>query len=268
MADYDQRRREAHPRTLFHLVPKDSTTGQILEHPSNRAFVSLADDRPGLEIGYHVPKSGPGGQVITRLGRKEDLILPGKGVSRIHVSFQVHPDTLVVLLSVRAKEPSRVSVKHDKDQDAWPLSHGDCVLLYGETYYIQIVDYAFDLIWRRTDPDVALKDLVHREYRESLELARNQPTCDRPTEYATGKHSWHHTRLHSAVNPGIKEAPNAKRTLKGKGAFAEVYATIDVSGGEIAVKVAHLAQFQHSESARQMLHREVKALAQINHVRR
>lgn len=113
----------------------------------------------------------------------------------------------------------------------------------------------------------ALKDLVTREYRNSLQLAANLGSRDRPTEYASDVHSWHNTRLHSVARPGIQEAGNAIRTLKGEGAFGKVLATLDVSGGAIAVKVVKLSNFPNFEHARQMLHREVKALSRIKHVR-
>lgn len=267
MAHNNPLHREADPRTIFHLTYQNAAARQVLERPENRTFVSAANDnRLGLEIGYHVP-STPGGQVITRLGRDADLILPGTDVARFHIAFQVHPDTLAVLLSVRAKEPSQVTVEHTARNFEWQLKDGDCVLVYGEEYWIKVVGYLFKLKWRTMKPGAALKDMVAREYRNALQLAANLGSRDRPTEYESDIYSWHNTRLHSVARPGIQEAPNATRSLKGKGSFGEVLKTLDVSGGAFAVKVVRLSDFPNSDHARQMLHREIKAISRIKHVR-
>lgn len=96
-------RHTAHDDTLFHLVPVNEAAQAALQDPDNKGYVSPSADsgNPGLEIGFHVPPFSRG-HVIARLGRDTDLILRDS-YSAVHVAFEIHPDTLVVMLSVRTK---------------------------------------------------------------------------------------------------------------------------------------------------------------------
>ena len=119
---------------LFHLVPRNGPAIEALQHVDNIPFVSpSAEGMPGLEIGFHVPPFSRG-HVITRLGRKGDLILR-ESYSAVHVAFEVHPDTHLVVLSVRTKRVSSVTVQLDEAEEEIP---GDCALIYGRQYNINI----------------------------------------------------------------------------------------------------------------------------------
>ena len=157
---------------LFHLVPTNQDSFEALSHPDNKRFVSPSPEQGklGLEIGYHVP-SIPGGHVITRLGRNSDLILretnSEKRVSAVHVSFELHPSTQLVVLSVRSKyiasvkfkimEPKPGSEKQEDNTEPGPEDGseqeeeitGDGVILYGQDYKLTIASYEFDLVWRK-----------------------------------------------------------------------------------------------------------------------
>lgn len=99
----------ANGKSLFHLVPVNDAAKDALQHPDNKRFVSIsARNRPGLEIGFHIPPFSRG-HVITRLGRNTDLILR-ESYSAVHVAFEIHPETFVVMLSVRTKHTSSVTV--------------------------------------------------------------------------------------------------------------------------------------------------------------
>ncbi|PGG96412.1 hypothetical protein AJ79_09607 [Helicocarpus griseus UAMH5409] len=103
---------------LFHLVPLNDVSRESLSQPDNRRFVSLSAEKAlglGLEVGFHV--SSVPGRVIARLGRNGDLILQQRNISAVHVAFELHPDTLAVLLSVRAKHMSSVTVKPAKSDE-------------------------------------------------------------------------------------------------------------------------------------------------------
>lgn len=131
---------------------------------------------------------------------------------------------------------------------------------------IKVVDYIFRLEWRTIGTGAALKELVTREYRHSLQLAKNLRSRDRPTERVSEVHSWHNTRLRAATRPGIQEVAHASRTFLGEGAFAKVLETLDISGNVFAIKVVDLCRFTSLDHARQMLHREVKTLVSNKHV--
>ena len=169
--------------TLFHLVPVPRNLDSLnaLSHPDNKPFVSPSSQEGelGLEVGYHVP-SVPGGHVITRLGRNSDLILREtnceKRMSAVHVSFELHPSTQLVLLSVRSKYTTSVKFKMLQAREEPRLAEreedntehgtkdgseqgeeitGDGVILYGQNYELTIASYEFNLIWRKLRQEIS-----------------------------------------------------------------------------------------------------------------
>ena len=192
--------------TLFHLVPFNDTARETLHHPDNRRFVSRSTARDlGLEVGFHV--SSVPGRVIARLGRDADLILQQRNVSAVHVAFELHPETLLVLLSVRLKRLSLVTVG-PLSRGGGPIEggeyikggepiEGDCVLHYGEVYRITIVDYVFDLVWRQ-DESEPLRALAVKDYRKALQQQAHVRSRKLPTEGDSEAYTWHNTRIHTA----------------------------------------------------------------------
>ena len=262
--------RPVNATTLFHLVPANEAAHDALLHPDNSRFVSasaakgqLGRSEPGLEIGFHVP-SISSGRVITRIGRDADLILPGRPISKVHVAFEIHPETLVVLLSVRSKHLSSVKVASLKSEEQ--KLDGDCVIIYGQDYRITIVSYEFELIWREIKSP---RDLAIQGYKHSLERLQDVRSRDLPTEFDESKvYTWYDTRLHTARKGLFREAEGVPRVLIGRGQFGEVFRTVDLeSGNPLAVKVVRLDRYTDVEQARAALHREVKALERLKHVR-
>jgi hypothetical protein len=258
-------------RTLFHLVPANEAATEALSHPDNKRFVSLsAEDVPGLEIGFHVPAFSRG-HVITRLGRNAELILR-ESYSTVHVAFEIHPKTLVVMLSVRAKDQSSVRVapvdptgQVDEEE---PI-YGDCALIYDQTYCIYVTSYQFWLRWRRVDgrnPAAVLRNLTIKGYRDSLERLKDVRSRDQSVMETSTANSWYMTRLQSSKAPLVAEADNS-RILIGSGAFGRVFKAVDRSSGNyFAVKMVDLNKQGNVEHARAALHREVKILERISHV--
>ncbi|KAK3309295.1 kinase-like domain-containing protein [Chaetomium strumarium] len=265
---------KANDRTLFHLVPTNQAAKEALEHPDNRRFVSPSapkSGKPGLEIGFHVPPFS-GGQVITRLGRNADLILR-QTYSRVHVAFEIHPVTHVVMLSVRTKHLSSVTVTTvEKRRIQSQQISGDCAILYGRPYVISIPVYEFLLHWRDVENEdnvQALKDLAIREYEDSMMRLKNVRSRDLSVgpDISTSD-SWYMTRLQSAKAPLVTEA-RYRRVKIGGGAFGKVYKTMDVKTGNLfAVKEVDL-QRQNGpglvELSRAALYREMKILGKISH---
>jgi hypothetical protein len=204
---------------------------------------------------------------MARLGRNADLILQQRNVSAIHVSFELHPETRVVLLSVRAKRVSSVVVTPDGDlKEAEEEIEGDCVLGYGKTYEVKISGYRFRLIWR-SRCSTTLRELASREYERVLEQQANVRSRYLPTEPDSEAHTWHNTRIHTARRILFREADGKPRERIGGGQFGTVYRAVDLeSGNAFAVKVMMLRAYPDPEHARAAAHREVKALQRLKHV--
>ncbi len=293
---------EAHPRTLFHLVPTNDAARVALHHPDNRRFVSPAPNEkrePAFEVGFHVSRVP--GRVMARLGRDTDLILQGDTVSAVHVSLEIHPETLVVLLSTRAKDASLVTIKPvcnrrkgkanrdntiqgddtiqgedtiqgddaiqgDDTTEGDDTIQGDCVLGYGIQYNIRIVDYCFDLIWREMVP-AALRELAIQEYNKAMEQQAGVRSRYLPTKVNSETHTWYNTRIHTAQRPLFVEAKWIPRVWIGGGTFGKVYRVIDgLTGNTFAVKTINLQAYSDPEDARSSARREVKALQRLKHV--
>lgn len=271
----------AHPSTLFHLVPTNKVAHDALYHPDNQRFVSFSRNGSlGLEVGYHV-SSKPQGHVITRLGRNADLILrqstPQCPMSATHVTFQMNPTTNVVCLSVRSRRLSSVKFGVLQENDSTRKEGyftGDGVILYEQDYDISIASYDFRLIWR-TVFDVqeanicSLKALAIQGYHASLRLLQNMRSRDRPTEYGVSEAPERRmTRVRPAKYPVLEDTPGSRSKI-GSGTFGTVYSALDMTSGDrIAIKVVNLGAYSggNLEKARAMLHREIKVMERVKHV--
>lgn len=261
-------------RTLFHLVPvpgnKDAE--DVLSEHDNRTFVSLsAANTRGLEIGFHVPRFPRSGRIITGLGRKTDLILP-QSYSSVHLEFEVNPEPLVVMLSVRAKEASCVTTAAITEGDKLgPAISGNCAISYGQAYPIRIASYLFNLVWRSTEvPDriQSLKKLTTEGYEDAMQRVRHIRSRDRSITGSSTAISWYTTRLQSAKAPLFTELQGS-RVLIGQGAFANVYKTVDqTSGNYFAVKEVDIKRIARVdlEKVRICLRREIKCMQTLSHV--
>lgn len=275
-------------KILFHLVPMNEIAQEALFDPDNCRFVSTAAvpngkydwyHNDGLEIGYHVPQI-PGGHVITRLGRNTDIILR-KAESKVHVAFEINPETRLVLLSTRSRHPNTVMVRkppHEgcgyeaKQQAKEKAVIGDCVLVYGQEYELTVSGYKFCLVWRATNKIIDteyLKKLVWGGYKESKSRLKTVESRDYSEEQArsSGEQLKYHTRLVSARESKIRDV-DSLRTLIGRGPFGEVFRSYDLKTGHaFAVKVVDLTKSGGDlNQARVGLHREVKILERLSHV--
>jgi hypothetical protein len=268
---------DAHAKTLFHLIPRNQIALDSLTHPDNKRFVSpslSAEGELGLEIGYHVSPIAQG-HVIARLGRDADLILqestPEHAISRIHVQFEIHPDTKLILLSARSKRVASVAFKPRGASREQKIT-GDGVLLYGVHYSVRIASYAFDLFWRDLTGDsttnvAAIKDLALQCYETALEQMLEVKSRLRPTGYDNSELlSWHITRVTSTKLPVIQPIDGVRERV-GSGAFGEVFKAVDkTTGHPFAIKVVDLQAQGDVDIARACLHREIKAMEKLSHV--
>ncbi|KIH94464.1 hypothetical protein SPBR_05791 [Sporothrix brasiliensis 5110] len=274
----------AHPDTFFHLVPRNEESLPILDLRENWRFVSeTTDGKKGLEIGYHVSKVP--GRVMARLGRglTADIRLLGRNISSIHVAFELHPDTLAVLLSVRAKNASSVTVEPVEDDGEsgavadtgrGDVVEGDCVLVFEQPYNIKIGVYSFDVAWCpkrevRQSKDEVWRIFARREYQKAVEREKLARSCDLPTYDSSTLNTWHNTRIHTANRPLFREAPGAERHMLDAGSFGSVFQATDrESGDPFAIKVIDLTKLDSQrdvEYARASVHNEVKTLQKLKH---
>jgi hypothetical protein len=259
-------------RTLFHLVPVNEPGQEVLNHPDNKRFVSPSAKRlPGLEVGFHVPPFSRG-HVITRLGRNADLILRDS-YSAVHLAFEIHPETLIVMLSVRTKTQSSVRVAPVNAADIVDEGEevsGDCALAYGQNYAINITSYQFRLVWRGvegTNPANSLRNLTIEGYRASMERLKDVRSRDQSVlEASSTANSWYMTRLQSSKAPLVTEV-SGSRVAIGQGAFGKVFKAVDrAAGNYFAVKMVELDKLANEEQARAAIHREIKYLERLSHV--
>ncbi|KAJ2898970.1 uncharacterized protein MKZ38_003539 [Zalerion maritima] len=280
----------AHPKTLFHLVPTNQVARDALVHPDNKRFVSSSRDGPlGLEVGYHV-SSIPRGHVITKLGRNADLILrqssPRNPMSAVHVAFEINPATELVVLSVRSKRlssvrfaalPSGDKTRTVQEGEEGPAQEapggnaageqitGDGVILYGQYYRISIASYKFNLLWRTSDTEPP-KALAIQGYQTSLQLLQDVRSRDRPTENDNSEAlSWHMTRLDTVKGSLFKDIPLLRDWI-GEGSYGTVYKAVDRTSGHVfAIKVVDLKKYDDVDAARALIHREIKVMKRLNH---
>lgn len=88
------------------------------------------------------------------------------------MAFEIHPDTFVVMLSVRRKRVSSVSVSvlGDAEEKTQTIT-GDCAIIYGQEYRTSIAAYDFEVIWHEVkgvEKAETLRSLAIRGYEDSL----------------------------------------------------------------------------------------------------
>ncbi|KAK1499308.1 mutagen sensitive-59 [Colletotrichum cuscutae] len=286
-------------KTLFHLVPRNAVARDALALPDNRPFVSTASNRQlGLEVGFHVPSTG--GYVITRLGRKGDLVLTRNTVSepmcREHVAFEFEESTKLVHLSVRSKkqvptvsvglllQDSGIHLDAARDprrgfEDDTPdnkIVDGEAVILYGQNYNIQISSYSFALIWRiildtPNNNNQRLAELAEATCKQSLSLLKVMGSRDMPTGAELSELVSHRiTRPRTSKQAVVREDKTRRRQI-GEGAFGKVYMNQDQeTSAWIAIKVIQLRKFFKVDGfdinrARAIFHRELRVMQSTNH---
>lgn len=178
-----QQLRQAHERTLFHLVPLNHKALAVLGQRQNGRFVSNCGTEsqpiPGLEVGYHVSKKRSA-DVIATVGRAGDLTIDDEQVSRIHFDFQVRPAVCALFLCMRRAGPSGIYVKgssfdgtRDKSDEEKPQWVDDGIHLgYSKKHIIDILGHQFQIGWCETISD-SMKAKVDQEYKRAQQEALN-----------------------------------------------------------------------------------------------
>lgn len=160
---------------LFHLMPLNDIARETAKLPENRCFVAQSPmGGPAFEVGFHV--SPAPGCVLARIGRHGELVLPKESISGVHVTFEMHPESLVLLLSVRSSKKSSVTVASSHG-----VVEGDCVLGYGKSYDIDVAGYQFRVLWRQGSPE-SIRELAVQEYPNALLQQVGRDTAELPIE--------------------------------------------------------------------------------------
>lgn len=209
-----ERLKQAHERTLFHLVPLNDKARAVLGQRNNGRFVSNYGTElqpiPGLEVGYHVSKKRSA-DTIAIVGRQGDLTIDDDQVSRTHFDFRVMPDTFCLQLGKRRAGPSGIYIiaprlVDDVEQMQRHLLGESFLLAYPTEYHIEIYGHLFQIGWCEASVD-SMKVKLYREYEQVKQdaLNPNVPVQDKDTVFAQSEWaSYHHTRWKKTCHIGSK----------------------------------------------------------------
>ncbi|KAH0425482.1 hypothetical protein CcaCcLH18_10941 [Colletotrichum camelliae] len=260
-------RSQPHPSALFSLVPKNSRSQDVLEHPDNRPFLSFQKDgRPALDIGHVRSKAGY--NTLATLGRGDvDIFIAGTTISKTQCSFEINPETEAIMFFDRS---------HGQTSQVWgdvcfPFEFGrprkvvvqkglNTIVGMGGRGRDQVL---FELQWHNS-PDETMERIKEREnasatYEENPRFAR---TID---EAGTILPSTMETRIHTprSQHPKVRYAKIGNKL--GAGQYGEVFKAIDVDSGTLlAVKILHLKASPASPIWKNVK-REVEILSRISH---
>jgi hypothetical protein len=267
-------RTECHPLTLFHLIPLNERSKNVLTHPSNSHLVSsLPENRLVLEIGFHIRSNSC--NTIATLGRGDaDIFLEGASIAKIQCSFEINPETGVVMLYDR----SHGSTTQLFGENALRFEHGRVRKVLVQHKLNTIIGMGgagqdlilFKLRWHQGP----IETMEKVKNRKSIscgqgENPRRARTID---DLPTILPSQRETR---AQTPGLIQRKLRYTSLGGalgSGQFGTVHKCIDVDAGTLmAVKVLEPSPgTSNSEEWNRSLHyalkREVEILSEISHV--
>lgn len=255
--------RPVHPDTLFHLEPIGADAISAALHHENAAFISMSSDgAPALEIGYHVSSRPRGGRVIATLGREADLVLLGANIARVHFSFEVHPVSHAILFRLHAEKLQSVRVeprglRTDGDIRQLVVVPGaECRIFVGNSTRRML----FKVRWRSHGNSIS--SAVVNGFQAAQSRAANPRWLRTRDTDDDDVQTWYNTRLQSRRNGYVRDA--LLRRKLGAGAFGSVHESIDLDSGHlIAVKLVK----PEGDRAEANLHREIKTLQTLSHVR-
>ncbi|KAI1335059.1 hypothetical protein F5Y15DRAFT_420293 [Xylariaceae sp. FL0016] len=124
------------------------------------------------------------------------------------MAFEIHPETLVVMLIVRTKSPSTVTASAVDENEYPQETSGDCAILYGQAYKIKIASYVFRLAWNSSEPTNTvqyLKDTATSDYQDALHRLKDVRSRDHSVLGPESAQSYYMTRIRSSKAPLVKE---------------------------------------------------------------
>ncbi|KAK1673185.1 kinase-like domain-containing protein [Colletotrichum godetiae] len=154
--------------------------------------------------------------------------------------------------------------------------YGEAVILYGQSYNIQISSYSFALVWRSISStpqhnNQRLAELAEATCKQSLSLLRAMGSREMPTGADLSELLSHRiTRPRTSKHAVVRENKQARRLI-GEGAFGKVYISQDEeTSAWIGIKVIQLRKVFKNDGfdinrARAIFHRELRVMQSTNH---
>ncbi|KAI1153672.1 kinase-like domain-containing protein [Nemania diffusa] len=258
---------KTHPLVLFSLKPINQRAFDVLANPINGHLVSIwGNGTRVLDIG-HIHSISGNTTTLATLGRNADIIVGGSSISRVQCSFEIDPDTNIVMLYDRSHSLS-TQVFGD---DAMPFQYGrprkvvvhqtvnTVIGMGGEKRDLVL----FELHWYY-DPASAMEKVKDRQSAALEDNPRLARTID---EADTSLPSRRETRPHTSGPRQSQIRYTEIGEALGSGAFGTVHQVVDVDTGRLmALKVL---KFPPGESERaallNLVKREVEVLSRLNH---
>lgn len=256
-----------HPLAFFSLLPLNDRARAVLEHPENAHLVSTLVDKNnkagyGLDIGPFIGSKSR--YTLATIGRCGDIIVEGRGISRIHCSFELHDGNKTeVMLQDRSSNRSTKLFGETAMGFESERAHRRVVVDKTINLVFGLGGVACDLLQFRIvwHPHNKRAPDLYFDYRED----NPRQTRTIPDEPPTIAPSRAVTRIHTPSLLG--KIRYSKREQLGSGAFGEVWRVADVdTGNYLAVKrVKRPALLSHEYV---LLKREVDTLSRVSHVRK
>ncbi|VUC22342.1 unnamed protein product [Clonostachys rosea] len=233
---------------LFYLAAASHEARKVITSALNSAFrasewVEEEIGSPALSVG--LTPSAKGGKTLVTLGRKGDIIVEGEGISDVHCSFKIIPETGVVMLHDKSENDTTRVRGH-----AFPEGRSRKVAITPGKYERFKIgrhrSIKFKLVWLDHIEEALIRGKVFYSFRnpDATVESRSSP-----------KHE---------INRWVKAG-----TL-GTGNFGIVYKVVDLDTGAVAA----LKTFKKPENRSELLPKfllrkfakaEVKNLAKLKH---
>ncbi|EEH06284.1 serine/threonine-protein kinase ppk11 [Histoplasma capsulatum G186AR] len=220
-----------HPLALFSLVPLENRARAALDHPDNSHLVSTFNDEngnqvAGIDIGFHIGSTSR--YTLATLGRSgADVTVEGSSISRIQCSFELNPDSHVVMLYDRSNSQTTQVF----GEDAIPFETGRIRRIAVEPRLntrfgiggVRSDLVQFELQWHRRTFD------VEEQVNNQVDNPRLTRTVD---DIPTVLPSQRLTRIHTPGNRLLNIRYMEMNQL-GAGTISEVWKAVDADSGNI-----------------------------------
>ncbi|KAK7985678.1 hypothetical protein PG988_003300 [Apiospora saccharicola] len=213
-----------HPLALFSLVPRGERAKAVIANPLNQHLVSTLNHQQVLDVG-HVRSKDSNSNTLVTLGRDADIFLEGRSISKIHCSFEIDANKVVLFYDRstprRANRSCKVVVRQDLNT---------IIGVGGQSRNY----YQCELHWHTSDEDELKEQIKSREVATLEENPRFARTIDAADTVMPSRRE---TRIHT---PGLQQPAIRYHTMEtlGTGQFGEVKKAINVdTGAFMAVKL-------------------------------
>ncbi|KAK2798299.1 hypothetical protein FQN50_008904 [Emmonsiellopsis sp. PD_5] len=262
---------DPHPGTLFSLIPLNDRAKAVAAHEFNDDLARLSSGQIVLDIGFYIRSKSC--NTLATLGRDGDVCIPDRRISKLHCSFEVDPETNVVMLYDRSHNqmtqvlgPSATPFQSGRPRKVVVQNNINTIFGMGGTYRNMFI---FELEWLYSPAATILKLQNHEDIPLGYQNPRFARTIDDADTIAPTRRE---TRVHTAgeMQSNIRYAEIERL---GSGSFGVVYKVVDVYTGRLmAVKLLHRTTSNLTgEHGRinaahyDLLRQEVEILSEVHH---